>query len=55
MSQDRGGAVYKMNPLSFRLKCVLAYLFAAVVTAAALRHVVHVYVGFSREEFARTL
>jgi hypothetical protein len=42
--------VREMNPLSFRLRYLLAILLAAVVTAAALRHVVHVYVGFSREE-----
>ena len=45
-----GGAVCEMNPLSFRLRYFLAILFAAVVAAAALRHVVHVYVGLSREE-----
>jgi hypothetical protein len=44
------GAVYEMDPLSFRFRYFLAILFAAVVTAAALRHIIHVYVGFSREE-----
>jgi hypothetical protein len=39
-----------MDPLSFRFRYFLAILFAAVVTAAALRHIIHVYVGFSREE-----
>jgi hypothetical protein len=39
-----------MDPLSFRLRYFLAILFAAVVIAAALRHIIHVYVGFSREE-----
>jgi hypothetical protein len=39
-----------MNPLNFRLRYFLATLFAALVAAAALRHVVHVYGGLSREE-----
>jgi hypothetical protein len=39
-----------MDPLSFRLRHLLAILFAALVTAAALRHFAHVGVGFSREE-----
>jgi hypothetical protein len=39
-----------MDPLSFRFRHVLAVLFAAVVTAAALRHIVHVYGGIPREE-----
>lgn len=44
------GAVRGMDPLSFRFRHVVAILFAAVVTAAALRHVVHVYGGIPREE-----
>jgi hypothetical protein len=39
-----------MDPLSFRFRYFLAILFAAVATAAALRHVIHVYGGYSREE-----
>jgi hypothetical protein len=39
-----------MDPLSFRFRYLLAILFAAVLTAAALRHTMHVYGGFSREE-----
>jgi hypothetical protein len=39
-----------MDPLSFRFRYFLTILFAAVVIAAALRHIIHVYVGFSREE-----
>jgi hypothetical protein len=33
-----------------RLKHTLAFLIGAIITAAVLRHVGHVYVGFSREE-----
>jgi hypothetical protein len=39
-----------MDPLSFRFRHVVAVLFSAVVTAAALRHIVHVYGGIPREE-----
>jgi putative Ca2+/H+ antiporter (TMEM165/GDT1 family) len=39
-----------MDPLSFRFRYFLAIVFAAVVIAAALRHIIHVYVGLSREE-----
>jgi hypothetical protein len=44
------GALYEMDPLSFRFRYFLVIVLAAVVTAAALRHIVHVYVGLSREE-----
>lgn len=36
--------------LSLRLRFVLAFLLTAVITAALLRHVIHVYGGMSREE-----
>jgi hypothetical protein len=36
--------------INARFKRTLAFLIGAVVTAAVLRHVGHVYVGFSREE-----
>ena len=39
-----------MHRLAKRLRYILAVLFAAVVAAAALRHSIHVYGGFSREE-----
>jgi hypothetical protein len=39
-----------IDPRSFRLKGFLAIAFGAVLTAAALRHVLHVYGGISREE-----
>ena len=39
-----------MDPTSIRLRYLLGILLAAVVTAAILRHAIHVYVGFSREE-----
>ena len=41
---------YAMDPLNIRFRYILAFLFAAVITAAALRHGIHVYGGFSREE-----
>jgi hypothetical protein len=39
-----------MDPTSFRLRYLIGILLAAVVTAAVLRHVIHVYAGYSREE-----
>jgi hypothetical protein len=40
----------RMNSLDQRFKYVVAFLIGAVITAAALRHAVHVYGGISREE-----
>ncbi len=40
----------RVDPRNFRLRNFLAIAFAAVLTAAALRHVLHVYGGISREE-----
>jgi hypothetical protein len=40
----------RMNSLDQRFRYVLAFLIGAVITAAALRHAVHVYGGISREE-----
>ena len=37
------------DPRHFRLRYFLAVIFAAVMIAAALRHVLHVYGGISRE------
>jgi hypothetical protein len=42
--------VARMDSLDRRFRFVLAFLIGAVITAAALRHGVHVYGGFSREE-----
>jgi hypothetical protein len=39
-----------MDPTSFRLRYLIGILLAAVVTAAALRHAIHVYAGYTREE-----
>jgi len=39
-----------VDPRSFRLRNFLAIAFAAVFTAAVLRHVLHVYGGISPEE-----
>jgi len=39
-----------MDPTKLRMRYLLGILVAAVVTAAALRHFLHVEVGFSREE-----
>ena len=39
-----------LDQINLRYKYVLAFLFGAVITAAALRHGAHVYGGFSREE-----
>jgi hypothetical protein len=39
-----------MDPIKFRMRYVIGFLIAAAVTAAALRHFLHVQVGLSREE-----
>lgn len=39
-----------IDPLNIRFRYIVAFFCAAVVTAAALRHGIHVYGGFSREE-----
>jgi hypothetical protein len=39
-----------MDPTSIRLRTLIGILAAAVVTAAALRHFVHVGIGLSRED-----
>jgi hypothetical protein len=44
----------EMDPTKFRLRYLLGILVAAVVTAAGLRHFLHVDAGYSREEI-RTL
>jgi hypothetical protein len=40
----------RMDSLDRQLRYVLAFLIGAVITAAALRHGVHVYGGIPREE-----
>jgi hypothetical protein len=42
--------VARMDSLDRRFRCVLAFLVGALITAAALRHGLHVYGGISREE-----
>jgi len=39
-----------MDPIKFRMRYVIGFLIAAVVTAAALRHFLHVQVDFSPDE-----
>jgi hypothetical protein len=39
-----------MDPTSFRMRNLLGIIAAAVVIAAALRHIFHVNLGLSREE-----
>jgi hypothetical protein len=39
-----------MDPTKLRMRYLVGILVAAVVTAAALRHFLHVEAGFSREE-----
>jgi hypothetical protein len=41
---------FGMDPTRFRLRYILGMIAAAALTAAALRHFVHVDGGFSREE-----
>jgi LPXTG-motif cell wall-anchored protein len=45
-----GGLLSEMDPTRLRMRYILGIFFAAVATAAVLRHVIHIYVGFSREE-----
>jgi hypothetical protein len=42
--------IARMDSFERRYRYALAFLIGAVITAAALRHGVHVYGGFSREE-----
>jgi hypothetical protein len=42
--------VARMHSLDKRFRYVLVFLIGAVITAAALRHLVHVYGGIPREE-----
>jgi hypothetical protein len=44
------GVASRMRSLNLRFRHVLAFLIGAVITAAALRHGVHIYGGISREE-----
>jgi hypothetical protein len=44
------GVATRMDSLDQRFRYVLAFLIGAVITAAALRHGVHVYAGIPREE-----
>jgi heme/copper-type cytochrome/quinol oxidase subunit 4 len=39
-----------MDPIKLRMRYVVGFFVAAVLTAAALRHVLHVHAGFAREE-----
>jgi hypothetical protein len=39
-----------MDPTKIRFRYLLGILLAAVLTAAVLRHVLHVHAGFSRKE-----
>jgi hypothetical protein len=45
-----GRAIGSMDPLGFRFRYFVATLFVTVIIAGLLRHVFHVYGGFSREE-----
>jgi membrane protein DedA with SNARE-associated domain len=39
-----------MDPIKFRMRSIIGFLIAAAVTAAALRHFLHVQAGLSRAE-----
>lgn len=39
-----------MDPTKFRMRYLFGFLVAAVATAAALRHFLHVEAGYSRED-----
>jgi hypothetical protein len=42
-----------MDPTKLRMRYLLSFLLAALVTAAALRHLLHVQAGLTREEIRR--
>jgi hypothetical protein len=39
-----------MDPIKLRMRYLIGFFVAAVLTAAVLRHFLHVQVGFTREE-----
>jgi len=39
-----------MDPIKLRMRYLVGFFLAAVLTAAALRHILHVHAGFAREE-----
>jgi heme/copper-type cytochrome/quinol oxidase subunit 4 len=39
-----------MDPVKLRMRYLVGFFLAAVLTAAALRHILHVHAGFAREE-----
>lgn len=46
----RRAIAISMDPLKIRFRYILAFLFGAMIVAAALRHGAHVYGGVSRED-----
>lgn len=44
------GKAESLETLDSRFRRILAFAFAAIITAAALRHVIHTYAGVPREE-----
>ena len=54
-NQEKSGGIWQgtvnmLDQLNLRFKYVLAFMIGAVIAAAALRHGVHIYGGFSRDE-----
>ena len=39
-----------MDPIKFRTRYLIVIFFTAIVIAAFLRHAIHTYGGYSREE-----
>jgi len=39
-----------MDPIRLRMRYLVGFFVAAVLAAAALRHILHVHAGFEREE-----
>ena len=39
-----------MDPIKLRMRYLVGFFVAAVLAAAALRHILHVHAGFAREE-----
>jgi len=42
-----------MDPIKLRMRYLIGFFVAAVLTVAVLRHFLHVQVGFTREEIRR--
>jgi hypothetical protein len=42
--------IFAMDPAQIRMRYLVGIIFAALLTAGVLRHVLHVHAGFTRKE-----